>query len=79
MPQMGVSVEEGVVTAWHVTVGDAVAEGQPICDVSTDKVDTEVVAEAAGVVGELLAAEGDTVAVGAPLARLTGGDAGAPL
>ena len=72
MPQMGVSVEEGVVTAWHVAVGDAVAEGQAVCEVSTDKVDTEVVAEIAGVVGELLAAEGDTVAVGAPLLRFAG-------
>jgi 2-oxoglutarate dehydrogenase E2 component (dihydrolipoamide succinyltransferase) len=77
MPQMGVSVTEGIVSAWHRRAGDEVREGDPLCDIATDKVDTEVPAPADGVVAELVAEEGDTVEVGAVLAVLTGaGDAG---
>jgi len=71
MPQMGVSVTEGTVTAWHKQPGDAVQADEPICDVATDKVDTEVVAPADGVLASILVAEGETADVGAPLARLT--------
>jgi hypothetical protein len=49
MPQMGVSVIEGTVGAWHKAVGDAVAEGEPLCDIVTDKVDTEVTSPVDGV------------------------------
>jgi pyruvate dehydrogenase E2 component (dihydrolipoyllysine-residue acetyltransferase) len=70
MPQMGVSVTEGTVGAWHKSVGDAVAEGEPLCDIVTDKVDTEVTAPVDGVVTRLVAEQGETVPVGAPLAEL---------
>jgi pyruvate dehydrogenase E2 component (dihydrolipoamide acetyltransferase) len=70
MPQMGVSVEEGTVTVWHHAVGDAVSEGDPVCDITTDKVDTEIPAPADGVLTEILVAAGETVAVGAPVGRL---------
>jgi len=75
MPQMGVSVTEGTVTAWHKSVGDPVAEGEAVCDVATDKADTEVVADAAGFLAEIVAQVGDVVEVGEVLARL-GGAAG---
>ncbi|MBO0768595.1 MAG: 2-oxo acid dehydrogenase subunit E2 [Solirubrobacterales bacterium] len=76
MPQMGVSVAEGTVVAWHVKVGDTVAADQTVCEVSTDKIDTEVPAPAAGVVSEILVEVEQTVPVGAVLARL-GGEGGA--
>ncbi|MBS1880616.1 MAG: hypothetical protein JST31_13980, partial [Actinobacteria bacterium] len=77
MPHMGVSVEEGTVIEWHKRVGEEVAEGELICEVSTDKVDTEIVSPAAGTLTRIVAEAGDTVAVGAPLAELDGGDASA--
>lgn len=70
MPQMGVSVTEGIVSAWHRSVGDEVAEGDPICAIATDKVDTDVPAPAGGVIEQLVASEGDTVEIGAVLAVL---------
>jgi pyruvate dehydrogenase E2 component (dihydrolipoamide acetyltransferase) len=70
MPQMGVSVIEGTVAAWHKAAGDAVGEGDILCDIVTDKVDTEVTAPVAGVVVRIVADVGETVAVGAPLAEL---------
>lgn len=73
MPHMGVSVEQGTVTEWRVKVGDRVHAGQVICEIATDKVDTEVVSPADGVVKELLVGEGDTAAVGSVLARLDDG------
>jgi pyruvate/2-oxoglutarate dehydrogenase complex dihydrolipoamide acyltransferase (E2) component len=78
MPHMGVSVEEGTVIEWHVAVGDAVEADQLICEIATDKVDTEVLAPVAGTVTAILAAAEETVAVGAALCELDGdGDAGA--
>jgi pyruvate/2-oxoglutarate dehydrogenase complex dihydrolipoamide acyltransferase (E2) component len=74
MPQMGVSVAEGTLVAWRVAVGDRVEAEQTICEVSTDKIDTEVPAPAAGIVAELLVAVDETVAVGSVLARLAGTD-----
>jgi pyruvate dehydrogenase E2 component (dihydrolipoamide acetyltransferase) len=70
MPQMGVSVFEGTVVTWHKAIGDSVAEGDVLCEVVTDKVDTEVMAPAPGVVTRIVAQAGETVAVGAPLAEL---------
>jgi pyruvate dehydrogenase E2 component (dihydrolipoamide acetyltransferase) len=70
MPQMGVSITEGVVISWHVAVGDEVAAEQVVCEIATDKVDTEIVSPVAGVVVELVVAEGDTAGVGEALARL---------
>jgi 2-oxoglutarate dehydrogenase E2 component (dihydrolipoamide succinyltransferase) len=76
MPQMGVSVSEGTVTKWLKNPGDAVEADEPLLEISTDKVDTEVPAPGTGVLSELLVQEGETVAVGTVLARI-GGDAGA--
>lgn len=76
MPQMGVSVAEGTVVAWRVEVGDRIEADQTICEISTDKIDTEVPAPASGVVTEILVAVETTVSVGEVLARITTGAAG---
>jgi pyruvate dehydrogenase E2 component (dihydrolipoamide acetyltransferase) len=68
MPQLGETVTEGTVTRWCKAVGDEVAEDEPLFEVSTDKVDTEVPSATSGVLTEILVAEGDTVEVGARLA-----------
>jgi 2-oxoglutarate dehydrogenase dihydrolipoamide succinyltransferase (E2 component) len=70
MPQMGVSVAEGTVVGWRVAVGDAIEAEQPICDISTDKIDTEVPAPASGVVTEILVEVDQTVEVGTVMARI---------
>ncbi len=71
MPQMGESVNEGVVLEWHVEAGQAVAADDTVIEISTDKVDAEVPAPAAGTITETLVAAGDTVTVGQVLARMT--------
>jgi pyruvate dehydrogenase E2 component (dihydrolipoamide acetyltransferase) len=76
MPQMGVSVSEGTITKWSKQVGDTIEADETLLEISTDKVDTEVPSPAAGVISEILVAEGETVAVGTVLARI-GGEAGA--
>src|SRR4051812_50033999 len=76
MPQMGVSVSEGTVTKWLKNPGDTVEADEPLLEISTDKVDTEVPAPGTGVLSEILVQEGETVAVGTLLARI-GGEAGA--
>jgi 2-oxoglutarate dehydrogenase E2 component (dihydrolipoamide succinyltransferase) len=68
LPQLGETVTEGTITQWFKSVGDTVAEDEPLYEVSTDKVDTEVPSPVSGVVTELLAAEGDTVDVGVVIA-----------
>ncbi len=68
MPQLGETVTEGTVTRWLKNVGEAVTENEPIVEISTDKVDTEVVAPATGTVLEILVREDSTVEVGALLA-----------
>ena len=84
MPQLGESVTEGTITRWFKQVGESVAEDEPLFEVSTDKVDTEVPATQAGVLSEIRVPEGDTVDVGTVLAVLgdgaaaPGGDAEAP-
>jgi pyruvate/2-oxoglutarate dehydrogenase complex dihydrolipoamide acyltransferase (E2) component len=70
MPQMGVSVSEGTIVEWRKQVGDWVAYEEPICDISTDKIDTEVPAPAAGRLAEVVVEVGTTVDVGTVLARL---------
>jgi 2-oxoglutarate dehydrogenase E2 component (dihydrolipoamide succinyltransferase) len=75
MPALGESVTEGTITRWLVAVGDTVAVDQPILEVSTDKVDTEIPSPVAGVVSEIVAGEDETVAVGAVLARVGGSHA----
>ena len=76
LPQLGESVEEGVITAWLVEVGDTVEVDQPIVEISTDKVDTEIPSPVAGTVQELKAEVDDTVAVGSVIAVI-GEDDGA--
>ena len=68
MPQMGVSVSEGTVTKWLRQVGDAIGRDEPLLEISTDKVDTEVPSPAEGVVTQILVQEGETVEVGTVLA-----------
>ena len=70
MPQMGVSVVEGTLVQWHVAVGDRVVAEQTICEISTDKIDTEVPSPQTGIVAELLVGIDETVEVGTVLARL---------
>ncbi|MDQ3895996.1 MAG: 2-oxo acid dehydrogenase subunit E2 [Actinomycetota bacterium] len=68
MPQLGETVTEGTITRWFKKVGDQVAEDEPLFEVSTDKVDSEVPAASAGYLKEILVEEGETVDVGAKLA-----------
>jgi 2-oxoglutarate dehydrogenase E2 component (dihydrolipoamide succinyltransferase) len=75
LPQLGETVTEGTITKWFKKVGDAVAADEPLFEVSTDKVDTEVPSPVSGVLTEVRAKEGDTVPVGAVIAVV--GDAGA--
>ena len=78
MPALGESVTEGTVTRWLKNVGDTVAVDEPLLEVSTDKVDTEIPSPVAGVLQEILAGEDDTVPVGADLAVIgDGSDSGA--
>ncbi|MDQ2871584.1 MAG: E3 binding domain-containing protein, partial [Candidatus Eremiobacteraeota bacterium] len=70
LPEMGESVTEGSIVEWRKKVGDYVAEGDTLVEVTTDKVDVEVPATASGVIRQLLASEGDTVTVGAVLAEI---------
>src|SRR3954447_10500342 len=78
MPQMGVSVSEGTITEWLKQVGDEVAYEEPICVISTDKIDTELPSPAAGTLSEILVDVGQTVDVGTPLARIGGEAVEAP-
>src|SRR5215211_2307102 len=76
MPVMGDSVTEGTILEWHKQEGDPVSEDETIVEISTDKVDAEVPAPAAGTVAKVHVAEGDTVTVGALLAEIApGGEA----
>ena len=70
MPALGESVTEGTVTRWLKEVGDDVALDEPLLEVSTDKVDTEIPSPFAGTLVEVLVAEDETVAVGTALARI---------
>ncbi len=74
MPQLGETVTEGTITRWFKQVGESVAEDEPLFEVSTDKVDSEVPSPMSGTLSEILVEEGDTVDVGTVLARI--GDAG---
>src|SRR5436309_13184560 len=79
MPQMGVSVAEGTVVEWRKRVDDPVQADETICEVSTDKIDTEVPAPVSGRVAEILVEIDQTVAVGTVLARIATGEAEAAL
>ena len=71
MPALGESVTEGTVTRWLKQEGDAVVVDEPLLEVSTDKVDTEIPAPASGVLSKIVAHEDDTVAVGGELAIIS--------
>ncbi len=75
LPALGESVTEGTVTRWLKQVGDRVEVDEPLLEVSTDKVDTEIPSPIAGVIEEILVAEDETAEVGAPLVRIGTGDA----
>ena len=75
LPQLGETVTEGTITRWFKKVGDTVAADEPLFEVSTDKVDTEVPSPVAGVLTEIRVPEGETVPVGAVIGVV--GDAGA--
>ena len=75
LPQLGETVTEGTITKWFKKVGDTVALDEPLFEVSTDKVDTEVPSPISGVLTEIRVAEGDTVPVGTVIAVV--GDASA--
>lgn len=77
LPALGESVTEGTVTRWLKKVGDTVAVDEPLVEISTDKVDTEIPSPVAGVLQEILVQEDETVEVGAVLARV-GEGSGAP-
>lgn len=70
LPKMGESVAEATITKWLKKPGDAVAADEPIVEIATDKVDSEVPAPEAGVLSEQLVKEGDVVKVGQPIARI---------
>ena len=70
MPQMGESIAEGTVSRWLKKVGDKVERDEPLLEISTDKVDAEIPSPAAGTLTEILAQEGETVAVNTAVARI---------
>ena len=78
MPQLGETVTEGTITRWMKGVGDSVERDEPLFEVSTDKVDSEVPSPAAGVINEILVPEGETVEVGVKLAVIGDGGSTAP-
>src|SRR5260370_8416022 len=75
MPQMGESIVEGTLTKWLKKKGDRVERDEPLFEISTDKVDTEIPAPAAGVLGDVLVQEGATVAIGTVVGRIEDGAA----
>ena len=75
LPELGESVTEGTVTRWLKQVGDTIAVDEPLLEISTDKVDTEIPSPVAGTLLEIKADEDETVEVGAELAIVGGGDA----
>ena len=77
LPALGESVTEGTVTRWLKNVGDTVAVDEPLVEISTDKVDTEIPSPIAGVIEEILVAEDETVEVGAVLVRVGDGSGAA--
>ena len=77
MPKLGETVTEGELTNWFKEVGDAVAFDDPLFEVSTDKVDSEIPSPYDGVIAEILVSSGETVPVGTPLVRIAPPDGAA--
>src|SRR6266436_1575069 len=78
VPTLGESVTEATIGRWFKRAGDAVAVDEPLVELETDKVTIEVPAPSAGVLGEISAKDGETVAVGALLGQITDGAAAKP-
>ncbi len=78
MPKMGESVMEGTILKWLKNIGDPIAQDEPVLEVATDKVDTEIPATHAGILQQILAKEGDVVAVGKAIAVIATGGESAP-
>ncbi|WP_345024800.1 lipoyl domain-containing protein, partial [Actinomadura keratinilytica] len=84
MPRLSDTMEEGVISSWHKKPGDQIAVGDVLCDIETDKAIMEYEAYEAGVLEKILVEEGQTAAIGAPIAVLassgapSGGASGAP-
>ena len=76
MPQMGESIAEATILKWLRKIGDEVRKDETILEISTDKVDSEIPAPASGVLSEIVAAEGDTVAVKSIIAKISTGASG---
>ena len=79
LPSLGESVTEGIITQWFKKVGDTVARDEPLFEVSTDKVDSEMPSPAAGVLIQILAEEGDTVETGSRVAVIDDSGAATPI
>lgn len=77
MPKFGLTMTEGLITAWHRKPGEAVKAGELLFEVETEKVTNEVEASTDGVLDEIFFAEGSVVAVGLPIARMSDGTPGA--
>jgi pyruvate dehydrogenase E2 component (dihydrolipoamide acetyltransferase) len=77
MPQLGETVIEGTILKWLKKEGDEVAQDEPLFEISTDKVDTEVPSPAAGTLTKIIVGEGQTVSVGTDLATIESGDGSA--
>ena len=78
MPQMGVSVSEGTITRWLKQEGEHIEADEPLLEISTDKVDTEVPSPASGTLSQILVQEGQTVDVGTKLGQIGGGGGAEP-
>src|SRR5438270_10195959 len=78
MPQMGESIVEGTLTRWLKKPGEQVERDEPLFEISTDKVDTEIPSPAAGVLSEILVQEGTTVAINSVVARIGEANGAAP-
>ena len=74
MPQMGESIVEGTLTKWLKKPGDKVERDEPLFEISTDKVDTEIPSPAAGTLAEILVEEGKTVGINTVVGRISDGD-----
>src|ERR1700691_6305966 len=77
MPQMGESIVEGTLTKWLKKAGEHVERDEPLFEISTDKVDTEIPSPSAGVLAEILVEEGKTVGINAVVGRIQDGANGA--
>src|SRR6476646_6564520 len=75
MPQMGESIVEGTLTKWLKKPGERVEQDEPLFEISTDKVDTEIPSPSAGTLSEVLVEEGKTVAINTVVARIEDGAA----